>query len=104
MDSAEGALGEEGVWGKGRGDLGYDRDVEEFGQTGAVGGYVFVLIWVVLVDWFAWSGGEGWVDGRRTFDVDGWRVAAGLHDAAEEDGDVAGHQFCQLVTSFLATG
>ena len=33
------------------------------------------------------------MDGRRTFDVDGWRVAAGLHDAAEEDGDVAEHYF-----------
>lgn len=30
------------------------------------------------------------MDGRRTFDVDGWRVAADLHDAAEENGDVAG--------------
>ena len=49
LDSAEGALGGEGIWGKGRGDLGYDGDVEEFGQTGAVGRYVFVLIWVVLV-------------------------------------------------------
>ena len=28
--------------------------------------------------------------GRWTFDFDGWCVAAGLHDAAEEDGDVAG--------------
>lgn len=26
----------------------------------------------------------------RTFDVEGWRVVAGLHEGAEEDGDVAG--------------
>jgi hypothetical protein len=33
---------------------------------------------------------DGGMDGRRTFDFDGRSVAAGLHDAAEEDGDVAG--------------
>lgn len=37
----------------------------------------------------------GWIEGRemregRAFDVEGWRVVAGLHEGAEEDGDVAG--------------
>lgn len=44
LNGAEGALGGEGVWRKGCGDLRYDGDVEEFGQTDAVGGYVFVLV------------------------------------------------------------
>ena len=34
-----------------------------------------------------------WIDEMRdgrTFDLEGWRVVAGLHEGAEEDGDVAG--------------
>ena len=63
LDCAEGALGGEGVWGKGTGDLGYDRDVEEFGEADAVGGYIFVFVLVALVG--LWVGG-------------GWRLADGL--------------------------
>jgi len=29
------------------------------------------------------------VAGKRTLDLNGWRVAAGLHESAEEDGYVA---------------
>jgi hypothetical protein len=36
-----------------------------------------------VFEWFGWT--ERW-----TFYFDGWRVAAGLHDAAEEDWDVTG--------------
>ena len=35
---------------------------------------------------FAWPGG---MRDERTFDLEGWRVVAGLHEGAEEDGDVA---------------
>jgi len=29
-------------------------------------------------------------DGMETFDFDRWRIATGLHNAAKEDGNVAG--------------
>jgi len=105
LDCAEGALGGEGVWGEGNGDLGYDWDVEEFGQADAVGGYVFVFVLGVLEGMFGL--GRWWDDDGRTFNVDGWRVAAGLHYAAEEDRDVAGHYFvscCLLYRRYGSNG
>lgn len=63
LDSAEGALGGEGIWGEGSRDLGYDRDIEEFGQTGAVGGYVFIFVFVVLAE--EWVGGSWQTDFSR---------------------------------------
>lgn len=87
LDFAEGALGGEGVWGEGSGDGGGDGDGEDGCEAGAVEGDVFVFVWgfVRRLIWRLLVKGD-----RRTFDFDGWRVAAGLHDAAEEDGDVTG--------------
>jgi hypothetical protein len=44
LDCAEGALDVQGLRWKGFGDLGYDGDVEEGGEAGAVVGDVFVLV------------------------------------------------------------
>jgi hypothetical protein len=44
LDCAEGALDVEGLRGKGFGDFGYDGDVEEGGEAGAVVGDVFVFV------------------------------------------------------------
>ena len=42
----------------------------------------------------SWIMGGRWLAvGRLTLDIDGWRVAAGLHYTAEKDRDVAGHYF-----------
>ena len=40
----------------------------------------------------SWIMGGRWLAvGRLTLDIDGWRVAAGLHYTAEKDRDVAEH-------------
>lgn len=52
MDCAEAALDGEGVWRERARDCGRYGDVEEFGQTVAIGADVGVFVWrKVLVGW-----------------------------------------------------